>query len=72
MDGGRTTERQYSENSENNYTQREPEYDQDTDLQQWELLKYNKLRDLWVGWDPDRPTTTIRLSKEHRHNPVMA
>ena len=31
----------------------------------------NKLGDLWVGWDPNRPTTAIRFSKEHRHNPVM-
>ena len=39
MDGGMTTKRQYSEYSENFSTQREPEYDQDTDLHQWELLK---------------------------------
>ena len=32
MDGGRTTERQYSEYSDFFSTQREPEYDQDTDL----------------------------------------
>ena len=31
----------------------------------------NKLGDLEVGWDPNRPTTAIRFSKEHRHNPVM-
>ena len=30
----------------------------------------NELGDLWVGWDPNRPTA-IRFSKEHRHNPVM-
>ena len=39
MDGERTNERQYSEYSEKKLTQREPEYDQDTDPQQWELLK---------------------------------
>ena len=32
MDGGRTTTRQYSEYSDFFSTQREPEYDQDTDL----------------------------------------
>ena len=31
----------------------------------------NELGDLWVGWDPNRPTTAIRFSKEHRHSPVM-
>ena len=31
----------------------------------------NELGDLGVGWSPNRPTTTIRFSKEHRHNPVM-
>ena len=34
-----TDKRRYSEYSKKNSTQREPEYDQDTDLQQWELLK---------------------------------
>ena len=32
----------------------------------------NELGDLGVGWSPNRPTTAIRFSKEHRHNPVMA
>ena len=31
----------------------------------------NEHGDLWVGWNPNRPTTAIRFSKEHRHNPVM-
>ena len=36
MDGGRTTTRQYSEYSDFCFIQREPEYDQDTDLHQRE------------------------------------
>ena len=36
MDGGRTTKRQYSEYSDFFSTQRESEYDQDTDPHQWE------------------------------------
>ena len=36
MDGRRTTKRQYSEYSDFFFTQRKPEYDQDTDLQQRE------------------------------------
>ena len=43
MDGGRTTKRQYSEYSDFFFTQREPEYDHDTDLHQWESTQ--------VGWD---------------------
>ena len=35
MDGGRTTKRQYLEYSDFFSTQREPEYDQDTDLHLW-------------------------------------
>ena len=31
----------------------------------------NELGDLGVGWNPNRPTTAIRFSKEHRHNAVM-
>ena len=37
MDGGRTTERQYLEYSEIFSTQRELEYDQDTDLHQRQM-----------------------------------
>ena len=39
MDGGRTTKRQYSEYSDFFLTQREPEYDQDTDLHQRESMR---------------------------------
>ena len=39
MDGGRTTKRQYSEYSDFFFTQREPEYDQDTDLHQRESMR---------------------------------
>ena len=39
MDGGRTTKRQYSEYSDFFLTQREPEYDQDTELYQREYLQ---------------------------------
>ena len=38
MDGGRTTKRQYSEYSDFFFTQREPEYDQNTDLHQRESM----------------------------------
>ena len=31
----------------------------------------NELGDLGVGWNPNRPTTAIQVSKEHIHNPVM-
>ena len=41
MDGGRTTKRQYSEYSDF-FTQREPEYDQDTDLHQRETTQVRR------------------------------
>ena len=34
-------------------------------------IVHNELGDLGVGWSLNRPTTAIRFSKEHRHNPVM-
>ena len=46
MDGRRTTKRQYSEYSDFFLTQREPEYDQDTDLQQRESTHVR-----WGGQD---------------------
>ena len=42
MDGGRTTTRQYSEYSDFFSTQREPEYDQDTDLHQRESTQVRR------------------------------
>ena len=42
MDGGRTTKRQYSEYSDFLSTQRESEYDQDTDLHQWESTQVRR------------------------------
>ena len=42
MDGGRTTTRQYSEYSDFFSTQRELEYDQDTDLHQWESTQVRR------------------------------
>ena len=44
MDGGRTTTRQYSEYSNFFVTQREPEYDQDTDLHQRESTQVRRGR----------------------------
>ena len=35
------------------------------------IVLCNELGDLGVGWNPNRPTTAIQVSKEHRHNPVM-
>ena len=49
MDGRRTTKRQYSEYSDFFLTQREPEYDQDTDLQQRESTHVR-----WGGQDGRR------------------
>ena len=37
----------------------------------WVITKCNELGDSGVGWNLSRPTTAIRFSKEHRHNPVM-
>ena len=42
MDGGRTTKRQYSEYSDFFSTQRESEYDQDTDPHQWESTQVRR------------------------------
>ena len=42
MDGGTTTKRQYSEYSDFFFTQREPEYDQDTDLHQRESTQVKR------------------------------
>ena len=42
MDGGGTTTRQYSEYSDFFSTQREPEYDQDTDLHQRESTRVRR------------------------------
>ena len=44
MDGRRTTKRQYSEYSNFFVTQREPEYDQDTDLHQRESTQISTPR----------------------------
>ena len=46
MHGEETAERQYSEYSRKKLTQREPEYDQDTETQQWELSKSRKKKSL--------------------------
>ena len=46
MDGRRTAKRQYSEYSDFFLTQREPEYDQDTDLRQRESTQAR-----WGGQD---------------------
>ena len=69
MDGGRTTERQYSEYSEKMSTQREPEYDQDTDLQQWELLKSREKKFLDKECNPMyfQGVRTIRKSDSAGH-----
>ena len=42
MDGGMTTKRQYSEYSDFFSTQRESEYDQDTDPHQWESTQVRR------------------------------
>ena len=62
MDGGRTTKRQYSEYSDFFFTQREPEYDQDTDLHQRESTQVR-----WGGRDGRRePDSGLGYTQDHR------
>ena len=62
MDGRRTTKRQYSEYSDFFVTQREPEYDQDTDLQQREST-----HDGWGGQDGRRePDSGLGHTQDYR------
>ena len=64
MDGEETAERQYSEYSKRFCTQREPEYDHDTDPQQWELLKSREKKSLVKESNPMyfKGVRTIRKS----------
>ena len=62
MDGGRTTKRQYSEYSDFFSTQREPEYDQDTDLH---LRASTQVR--WGGRDGRRePDSGLGCTQGYR------
>ena len=62
MDGRRTTKRQYSEYSDFFLTQREPEYDQDTDLQQRESTHVR-----WGGQDGRRePDSGLGYTQDYR------
>ena len=62
MDGRRTTKRQYSEYSDFFFTQREPEYDQDTDLQQRESTHVR-----WGGQDGRRePDSGLGYTQDYR------
>ena len=62
MDGRRTTKRQYSEYSDFFLTQREPEYDQDTDLHQRESTHVR-----WRGQDGRRePDSGLGYTQDYR------
>ena len=62
MDGRRTTKRQYSEYSDFFLTQREPEYDQDTDLHQRESTHVR-----WGGQDVRRkPDSGLGYTQDYR------
>ena len=62
MDGRRTTKRQYSEYSDFFLTQREPEYDQDTDLHQRESTQVR-----WGGRDGRRePDSGLGYTQDYR------
>ena len=62
MDGGRTTQRQYSEYSKKMFTQREPEYDQDTDLHQRESTQVR-----WGGRDGrHEPDSGLGYTQDYR------
>ena len=62
MDGRRTTKRQYSEYSDFLLTQREPEYDQDTNLHQRESTHVR-----WVGQDGRRePDSGLGYTQDYR------
>ena len=62
MGGGRTSERQYSEHSGFFSTQREPEYDQDTDLHQRESTQVR-----WGGRDGRRePDSGLGYTQDYR------
>ena len=62
MDGGRTTERQHSEYSEKNSTQREPEYDRDIDRHQRKSTQFR-----WGGRDGRRePDSGLGYTQDYR------